>query len=156
MTHRLPGGRVERYHTAQQFTVRHDGETHEVVLAETVRPAYDRENRKRVVVFGRKRGRNQIWTQFVETDKDSYAAKLYDPSDPKKTLFDARNLPAGIEASEVQPNDKLFTSVADGPALRFVVDRGDTRAMIWYGLWSASLSAARKRPGPSTGNGSGS
>jgi hypothetical protein len=138
-SYRWPNGDTEHYDPAIGYQVEGDLGRAEVLVGRTTREAWGRE-RGRVVVFGKPHGGSSYypWSEFVETDKGNYAAKLTDPKDPRKSLRDKSKVPPRFAHAEVRRNDELFSSVRSGPALRLVVPTDDDQTMIRYAYLVAS------------------
>lgn len=133
----------ETYEPAWSYKVITPARTHRVVFGWTMRSAWGRSDRKRVVVFwqsGSPTSRTYYpWTEFVETDRGRYAAPIPNPDNPRKILTHQDPLPDRFRDAEVERSDRLFDQIVNGPSLRLVVDGADEEAMIRHGYWVATL-----------------
>src|SRR5436190_17626061 len=114
-------GGEEEYQPAWEYEVITPGRTYRVVLGRTVRPAWGRDDRKRMIIFWQSGSpASDIyypWTEFVETDDGRYAAPIPNPDHPRRILTHEDPLPARFRDSQVERLDKLFDQVAKGPSL---------------------------------------
>jgi hypothetical protein len=134
---------TEKFYASRQYEVVTPHKTHRVRLARSERPAWGREDRKRVIVFGQVGPSSSTtfypWTEFVETDTGQYAAPIPDPDRPRKILASSDTLPDRFRRSQVERTDRLFDQIANGPSLRLVVDGINEASMIQHGYWVARL-----------------
>src|SRR5690349_12129936 len=83
-------GGIEQYRPAWEYEVITPARTHHVVLGRTVRSAWGRDDRKRVIIFWQSGSTaSEIfypWTEFVETDDGRYAAPIPNPNHPRKII----------------------------------------------------------------------
>lgn len=137
--HRWPLDVIEHYTTSRRYSVTDQGETLPVVVGWTVRDAWGRPDRKRVVVFGLSATDARYpWAEFVESDDGRYSAAVpVDPSASRAQLKVGDAIPDRFQSAVLERTDKLFKSVRNGPALRLVVDGEDVTAMIEFGYWLA-------------------
>jgi hypothetical protein len=149
-SYRWPDSRLEDYQAVTAYLAAGPSGDADVLVARTVRPAWNREDRGRVVVFGKPPGAPDStyypWVEWTETDDGEFAAPLTDPASPRRTLREGDPLPPHLTDAEIRRNDELFTSIQDGPALRVVVGDGDHMAMIRHGYHVAGM-RGRLSPG---------
>jgi hypothetical protein len=79
------------------------------------------------------------WTEFVETDVESYAAQIPNPERPRKILTPSDPIPNRFRSAQVERADQLFDQITNGPSLRLVVDAADEENMVLHGYWVARL-----------------
>lgn len=137
--HRWPMDVIEHYTASRLYSLTDQGKTLPVVVGWTVRDAWGRLDRKRVVVFGLSATDARYpWAEFVESDDGRYSAAVPAiPSASRAQLKAGDAIPDRFQSAVLEQTDKLFKSVRNGPALRLVVDGEDVTAMIEFGYWLA-------------------
>jgi hypothetical protein len=103
-----------------------------------------RERREVYYVFARESGpENPLTafecTQFTKTDAGQFGSIIPVSADPRKHLKAGMTLPPRYVQATVERADKLYSSVKDGPTLRFVVKEDDVEAMLTHGYYVAHL-----------------
>ena len=78
-------------------------------------------------------------TQFTKTDAGQFGSIIPVSADPRKHLRAGMTLPPRYAQATVERADKLYSSVKDGPTLRFVVKEDDMEAMLTQGYYAAHL-----------------
>ncbi|MFD3495877.1 hypothetical protein ACFWWB_35860 [Streptomyces sp. NPDC058690] len=142
-TYRWPGSGTEDFHETRWYELAGERGRHRVRVAWARRAAWGRDDRLRAIVF-HQQGRADSttyypWTEFVETDDGRYAAIIPKPGHPRAQLRDGDPIPDRFQHRTVERTDALFGSIAEGPSLRFVVDKSDEVEMVRHGYWVATL-----------------
>ena len=117
-----------------------------ILVARSRRWGWSKE-RAHVVVFGKKRASGDVkqltpYAEFLEDDLGTFCSQIPNPTRPSETLKKGASLPERYAAATVKPNEELFHSIKQGPALRVVVHRDEEPMMIEHAVFVASL---RKR-----------
>lgn len=114
--------------------------SYRVHLARGKRPAWGKNDRKRVIVFGQV-GPDSFypWTEFVETDTGHFAAPIPNPEHPRRILTPSDPLPGRYRGAHVEQAAQLFDQIRNGPSLRLVVFSSDEEDMVRHGYWVARL-----------------
>lgn len=131
---------IETFHETTEWAVNTPHRSYSVRLARVERPAWGKNDRKRVIVFGQV-GPNSYypWTEFVETDTGHFAASIPNPEHPRKTLTPSDPLPGRYRGAHVEQAAQLFDQIRNGPSLRLVVSSSDEEDMVRHGYWVARL-----------------
>jgi hypothetical protein len=117
-----------------------------VLVARSRRWGWSKE-RAHVVVFGKKHASDDVkqltpYAEFLEDDLGTFCSQIPNPLRPSETLKKGAPLPDRYTGATVKPNEELFHSIKQGPALRVVVHGDDETTMIEHAIFVASL---RKR-----------
>jgi hypothetical protein len=135
-----PGGSETYEYT--DWEVSGDFGTTWVRIGRTTRPAWGKQDRGRVVVFGPINPNSQTlypWVEFTETDEGQLSAVVPNPAKPKRILRDGDTLPPRFSGKDIRRVDDVFDGIKDGASLRLVVEPGDVQAIIGHAYYMATL-----------------
>jgi hypothetical protein len=130
----------ETFRETRLWDVSTPHKSHRVHLARGKRPAWGKNDRERVIVFGQVGPDSYYpWAEFVETDTGHFAAPIPNPEHPRKILTPSDPLPSRYRGAHVEQAAELFDQIRNGPSLRLVVSSSDEEDMVRHGYWVARL-----------------